>query len=369
MPGSQSNLEQVYAKEESAYGTIATPVAADAFHVVVPGPRLMPDQAMIRGTEKTGVRSQPKPAACGGAITATCDIPMYVEPSGTAGIKPDGACLYKNLMGAENIISTTVASAASGSSITLTSATGVKKGSILGIGNEMRPIASLAGAVATMVVPFTSTPAAAAAVKAVNYELADPVPSSISVFSYIQQLPLASLGTVFNQGVFSFVDEGILHVLLNGLGKDVVTTPIPAQPTPVYTGTMLTKFCGAAFLDGVSAALLDMTCTINNGDVPRDIEIGAKSTSGISRGVRNVNDTFLVYLTDVNKVFYQAAKDRVNQSLFIQIGDVAGKMFSIWLPQRILNVPEIDKSKPEVQMPFTAVAWGNSNEEMVIAFG
>src|SRR4029434_8087771 len=369
MAYSQSNLEQVFAKEESAYGTIATPIAADAFHVVTPGPALKPDQAMIRGTEKTGSRSMPKPATCGGAIAATCDIPMYVEPSGTPGVKPDGACLYKNLMGAENVISTTVASAASGSNITLTSATGIKKGSIRVIGKEMRPIASLAGAVATMGVPFSSTPAAAAAVKAVNYELAGPVPSSISVFSYIQQRPHCACGAVLHQVVFSFVDEGILPVLLNGFGKDVVTTPIPAQPTPIYTGTMLTKFCGKAFLEGVAAQLLDMTCTINNGDVPRDIEIGSLSTSGISRGVRQVSDTFVVYLTDITKAFYQSAKDRVNQSLFIQIGDVAGKMFSIWLPQRILNVPAMEKTKPEVQMQFSTVAWGTADEEMVIAFG
>jgi hypothetical protein len=44
-------------------------------------------------------------------------------------------------------------------------------------------------------------------------------------------------------------------------------------------------------------------------------------------------------------------------------------MFSIWLPQRILNVPDIDKTKPEVQMPFSTVAWGTADEEMVIAFG
>src|SRR5262245_31704622 len=201
-----SRSEHVYVAEETTFGTMKVPVATDALKVANPGPALKGAQAVIRANEKTGSRSQSPPLPCG-SISGTAGLDIYVEPSGTAGTPPDGKAAYKNLMGAEEVVNTTVSSAASASSITLASATGIHAGSILGIGAEARPIQSLAGAVATMAIPFSTTPAGGATVKAVNYVLKDALPSSLSVFSYISDLPHVSLGTVFNQGVFSFQEE------------------------------------------------------------------------------------------------------------------------------------------------------------------
>jgi hypothetical protein len=362
-----SRSEHVYAAEETTFGTLKVPIATDAVKVVNPGPALKGTQAVIRGNEKTGSRSQSPPLRCG-SIAGTCDLAFYVEPSGTAGTAPDGKAVYKNLMGAEEIVNTTVTSAVSGSNITLASATGIHAGSILGIGAEMRPVASLAGNVATMAVPFSTTPAGASTVKAVNYVLKDPVASSLSVFSYISDLPLVSLGTVFNQGTFSFQDE-LAHLALGGLGTDVTDQGIPAEPTPVYTGTPIAKGCGKAFLNGVASDLLDFTSTINNGDEARQIPVGKTVTSGISRGLRVISLTFIVYLDSVTKNLFGIAKNRTSQTVFIQVGDVAGKIFSLWFPQIILQTPDVDKTPPEVQMSFTGDAWGYTNEEMVIAFG
>src|SRR4030095_1147666 len=255
-----SRSEHVYAAEETTFGTLKVPIATDAVKVVNPGPALKGTQAVIRGNEKTGSRSQSPPLRCG-SIAGTCDLAFYVEPSGTAGTAPDGKAVYKHFMGGEEIVNNTVTSAVSVSNITLASATGIHAGSILGIGDEMRPVASLAGNVATMAVPFSTTPAGASTVKAVNYVLKDPVASSLSVFSYISDLPLVSLGTVFNQGTFSFQDE-LAHLALGGLGTDVTDQGIPAEPTPVYTGTPIAKGCGKAFLNGVASDLLDFTSTI-----------------------------------------------------------------------------------------------------------
>lgn len=362
-----SRSEHVYAAEETTFGTLKIPVATDAVKVVNPGPTLKGNQAVIRGNEKTGSRSQAPPLPCG-SIAGTADLNIYVEPSGTAGTAPDGKAVYKNLMGAEEIVNTTVTSAASGSSITLASASGVHAGTILGIGTEMRPVASLAGNVATMGAPFTATPSGGALVKGVNYVLKDPVPSSLSVFSYITDLPHVSLGTVFNQGTFSFQDE-LAHLALTGIGTDVIDQTIPAEPTPIYTGTPIAKGCGKAFLNGVASDLLDFTATINNGDEARQIPVGKTVASGISRGLRVISLTFVVYLDSVTKNLFGIAKNRTNQTVFLQIGDVAGKMFSLWFPQIILQTPDIDKTPPEVQMSFTGDAWGYVNEEMVIAFG
>ena len=91
-------------------------------------------------------------------------------------------------------------------------------------------------------------------------------------------------------------------------------------------------------------------------------------TTGISRGTRVVSAGFTVYLTDTSKDYYQIAKDRTSVAIVITIGDVVGKLFTISLPQMTLNTPDIDKTNPEIQMVFTAEAWGYANEEMVIKF-
>jgi len=362
-----SRSEHVYVAEETTFGTMIPPIGTNALKVVNPGPALKGTQAVIRGNEKTGSRSQSPPLRCG-SIAGTCGLSIYVEPSGTAGTTPDADVIYKNLMGAEEIVNTTVSSAASASSITLASATGVHAGSILGIGAEMRPVQSLAGAVATMAIPFGTTPAGGATVKAVNYVLKDPVASSLSIFSYITDLPLVSVGTVFNEGVFSFQDE-LAHLALTGIGTDVTDQGIPAEPTPVYTGTPIAKGCGKAFLNGTASDLLDFTATITNGDEARQIPVGKTVTSGISRGLRVVSLTFVVYLDSVTKNLFGIAKNRTSQTVFLQIGDTAGKNFSLWFPQIILQTPDMDKAPPEVQMSFVGDAWGYTNEEMTIAFG
>ena len=174
---SQSQVEHVYATQEVTYGTPVAAVAADAFKVINPGPAMKPEQAVIRGNEKTASRSQSPSLPCA-SIVSTIAVPVYVEPSGTAGTPPDANLLYKNLMGAE----------------------------VISAGE-------------------------------VRYELRDPVPSTLSVFSYIQQLPQVSVGSVFNQGVFSFTDQ-LLQCVFSGIGMDVLVTGLPAEPAPplVYSG-------------------------------------------------------------------------------------------------------------------------------------
>src|SRR5262245_18668111 len=144
-----SRSEHVYVAEETTFGTLKIPVATDALKVANPGPALKGAQAVIRANEKTGSGSQSQPLACG-RISGPAGLKVYVEPSGTPGTPPDGKAAYKNLMGAEEVVNTTVTSAASPSSVTLASASGIHAGSILGIGADARPVASLAGNVATM---------------------------------------------------------------------------------------------------------------------------------------------------------------------------------------------------------------------------
>ena len=128
--------------EEVTYGTPVAAVAADAFKVINPGPAMKPEQAVIRGNEKTASRSQSPSLPCA-SIVSTIAVPVYVEPSGTPGTPPDANLLYKNLMGAE----------------------------VISAGE-------------------------------VRYELRDPVPSTLSVFSYIQQLPQVSSGRYSTRASF-----------------------------------------------------------------------------------------------------------------------------------------------------------------------
>ena len=186
-----------------------------------------------------------------------------------------------------------------------------------------------------------------------------PVPRSLSVYSFIQELPQVAVGTVLNQGTFNFVDEVLQSRTRRNRDRR------PRDRTSCRADSSLFRISSSERMrkvrsseDRPTVPLLDFTMTIDNGDEARQIPIGSQTTTGISRGLRVINDTYTVYLTDVTKSVLRSRRNRTSQPIFIQIGDVAGKLFSIYLPQRTLNTPDIDKTPPEIQMEFTGEAYG-----------
>jgi hypothetical protein len=365
-------LERFFAVPETAYGTEVTnrPDSDDAFAAI--GMDIKRVQAYLERRDKIGSRTRPQVVA-GGDVRVDVDIQGYLIPSGTPATPPDTDELLKNLMGSKTVINTTAVTGSTKHVVKVASATGIAKGTILGITTsgvtELRPVASVAGTDVTMAVDFTADPAADDPVKAVNYALADAAASSLCLYSYITNIPLVAKGVLLGKGTFNFQDQ-ILAMRLTGIGCDDGTPAVGTAPTPNLSGIPVSRSFGAVFLGSTQTELLDFSIEIDNSDLLRDIPIGSQITSGISRGLRKVTDSFRVYVTDSYNAFYQTAKARTPQSLFIQIGSVAGSVVGFWLPTRILQIPDIDKSKPEVQFAFASnYAYGTGNDELTIALG
>ena len=141
-------------------------------------------------------------------------------------------------------------------------------------------------------------------------------------------------------------------------------------PTPAFTGLPISRSFGACYLAGSSAPIVDMSVDFDNGDQPRDIQIGSQNISGVSRGDRRITDSFTVYLTDSTNAFYTTAKNRTPHSLFVQIGNTSGYLVGLWLPTRILQIPDIDKGKEEIQLTFnTNPAYGTGTDEFYLGLG
>ena len=366
-----TRTEKCFLVEESTYATevAAHPVGAEAMPII--NLVIKPAQAMLIRRDKLGTRTMPRPIA-GGNINLAVDVESYLIPSGTPAGAPMADLLLKNLMGVKVIIDAVTDSGCSAGTIILTTApTGLVAGMMLAIGTEIRPISTWTSATKTavMAVPFTSGPSGGTAVKAVNNSLADAAANSIALYSYKTTLSQGALGCVFDKGVFSFVDE-LLHMKLTGVGSNETTSPAVSVPTPAFVGLPISRSFGACYLGAVSAQLIDMTLDVSNGDQPRDIPIGSQVITGVSRGDRKITDTFRVYLTDTYNAFYALAKARTPQSLFVQIGNTAGYLAGFWLPNRILQVPDIDKGKEEIQLPFSSnPAFGVGADELFIGLG
>lgn len=360
--------EKVFLVEESTYGAEvgARPVGADALPII--NMVIKPAQTMLLRKDKRGTRTMPQPIA-GGNISLSVDLEAYVIPSGTVNTAPMCASLLKNLLGGTPYtISTTVAAGTTASIVNVASATNIAAGTILAWGTEMRPVASVNTLAVTMAAPFTTIPTTGHAIKGIQYPLADDAATSLAVYSYKTNLDQVALGCLFGRCGISFVDE-MLHMRLSGIGKLESVAPVVSVPVPAFVGLPIARSFGAVYAGGVSAQLVDFSMDIDNGDMAREYPIGSQYTLGVSRGDRRVTDSFRVYLTDTYNAWYALAKARTPQSIFVQIGNVAGYMVGIYLPNRILQIPDIDKSKEESLLDFKSdPAYGVGSDEVYIAF-
>lgn len=362
--------EKIYVVEETDYATevLNKPDTNNAIPVI--NAVIKPAQTMLARKDKLGVRTMPQPIA-GGNISMGVDIEAYVIPNGTVATVPMCHMLLKNLLGSTATINTTWSSG-NATTFVVADITGIAAGTILSWENEMRPVLSVVvnTRTVTLAIAFSSTPSGSDPITGVTYKLADTAANSLAVYSYKTNLAQVALGCLFNRCGFSFVDE-MLHMRISGIGQQESVAPaVTSAPTPTFTGLPVARSFGAVYVAGAAAQLVDFSVDVDNGDVPREVPIGSQLTLGISRGDRRVTDNFRVYLTDSFNAFYATAKARTPQSIFVQIGNVSGKMVGFYIPNRILQIPDIDKSKEEALLDFKSnPAYGTGSDEFYMAIG
>jgi hypothetical protein len=101
-------------------------------------------------------------------------------------------------------------------------------------------------------------------------------------------------------------------------------------------------------------------------------EFGADLPSAISPGLRLVTLDFTLYQQDdaATKALYQAARQKSPISVMIQLGQLQGQLFGIYMTGVIPEVPQFDDSDRRQQWQFQSCrAQGGIDDEIFLAFG
>lgn len=335
-------------KLETTYATDPTLAAADIMEFLkgsaFPGYKPdVKDRKTIRNTfsKRAGVR--------GAELNTEGSIQIELHGSGTGGTAPESDPLWECALGVKTSKtgSTTVASATSSTSFTLTSATNFAIGDaiyvVISSVNEVTWITNLAGAVVTCSPALSVTPSASAVVKnlGVHYSLSTAELKSFWASYWMgdavrYDYPGCKVGKLS----FNFATGEIIEPKFDFNAKNTIAPVTQAyglgaasyDTTDPLVATLMKFRVGGTTFD-VSAATLEIDNTM--------FKRQAITTSGISKVIRTgraVSGSFsLLY---ENKTIDDVFRADTRSELVIVAGTAVGNMFAVRLPKiRYKEVP------------------------------
>jgi hypothetical protein len=286
------------------------------------------------------------------------------------------------------------ATAGAGSSVNtvvFSSSHGLVKGQAFGFNGEIRFVETVSNSTTVIVnAPLSTAPTSGEALTgAVTYFPADELPST-SVFDYWD--PSTVVSRILNGASvdrFRVKVNADYHELgFVGEAQDVLDTvsflpdqgglaSFPAEPTGAETTlTPIPGNLGQAWL-GTPAASRFFSVTSATVEVDNDIdlrtrEFGSTTPLCAAAGLRRVTADVDLYETDdeATRSLYAAARNESTIQVMFQLGEAAGSLIGVYLPQVVPQVPEFDDGRRILQWRFRdSRAQGSSNDEMVVAFG
>jgi len=374
-------LEQAYVKEESGYGTLATPGATDAFR----HQELSLDKKLNRepSPEKRGTpdRAQSLPRA---SDTNWELGSAYWEPSGTLGTQSYLSPFLKNGFGTRTApaLATTVNGTPSptATGCTLIADTGLAVGDLIvftvasGARREITRIKTKAGLAITYDALSAAPDTPGAAVSGVNYKLASTHGTSLSIFKYHTAggFKEAVSGAIVTGMTFLFDGSKEVGVKLRGPGKNRITgASVPAIPGAFTTvGSPASGLVGNFYVDGAAFLVLRAEVTVESNSQIRRGEIG---TAGLGTGVidhadfRNVTVSVSFYLEDTNLL---TKADAITTAVLrLLVGDANGAMVGVVLPRVEFEIPALPASggPKVVTIEGTAYSPGSGNDQAYAA--
>lgn len=391
-----------YAVVESTFGTIPAVAGTDWVKHIQASMRR--SQEYLVPEHVLGYRTQP-PAVPGGNVQGEFRFRGYVIPSGTGTTRPQAFPFFKSAFGEENgpLTSVTVAATPVPTATVFTvtgTITGLRAGMMVSVGNEIRPIDSVAGQVITLKIALPAAPAAATAVFGINYAPKSYPPVSLSLLRYHLAseatwaqatslfLAQASAGGVINDlrlnlgaRLYEFEASGLAQDIKDstgGVGDPAWSTVIQNEPaTPSSLGSPLSRAFGSVYLDVptvgtfVASKILDFAFRLGNQAELQDRPIGSQLADGVSLDRRIVQLDLTVYLTEALQALYKDAKARTVHGVFIQLGNTSQKLAGLWLPNAVFDLPEFDEGRRELQLRYNNVTvFGSAgDDEAFFAFG
>jgi hypothetical protein len=382
-----SNANRFYVAVESAYGQAASISPANRF----PAIRLQAQQVLESGRrqDKTGTRTfqgTPKTSRRRTAFEARTYLTSW---SGSG--EPSYGPLFRAALGAAPSLSTglQVASAQSNSQIQTAAAHGLSLGSGVSFGGEIRFVTSVPDA-STFVLnaPFSNTPQAGASLSpAITYSLATALPS-LSLYDYwdpstaVSRMIIGAAADMFQMSI-----DGDYHeFLFSGPACDLLDSSsfvagaaglssFPDEPTlATFDYAIVPGHLGQAWLGSAPDQFFTLTeATIelkNNIDV-RNQEFGSSYPRAIAPGLREVASSFMLFAQDDAQTIalYAAAKQRTPVAAMLQLGQQAGQLMAVYLPNVTPEIPNYNDAESRLQWAFkNNFAQGVAEDEIYIAF-
>lgn len=384
-----SNANRFYTALEASYGNVGSITGSNR----IPALKLAVKQQLevANRKDKTGSRTFTG-LPVGGRRRTSFDLETYMTSWQKSAAGPAYGPLFQAALGRAPLqfAGGTVASCTADGRLAFAAPHGLAAGQAIASDTEIRFVEAIADETTVVLnVPFTSPPAAGAALSgAVTYLPSSELPS-VSVFDYwspaaaVQRIlcgaAVDQMDIVVNGDYHEFHFSGVAQDLLDSSsfsGQVASLESFPAEPAlggfdySIVPGNM-----GQAWL-GVEPSqfftITNASVVLKNNLDTRSKEFGSNLPRAIAPGQRSVTACFDLYSqTDTaTAALYQAARQQSPITVMFQLGQVAGQMAGVYLKSVIPEVPEFNDSKNHQQWQFRpSHAQGTLDDEIAVAFG
>lgn len=376
------NLEQAYAKVESAYAA-----SAASGGEALAGSDAIRHEELSLSSKKNREESNQK----SGTPDVTTSLPrkqtsswnlgrILWEPSGTVGTPGNQAKFLKAGFGAQtapNLV-TTVASGASATGATLTSGTGLAVGDCvvvtLATGREITRLKTVAGAAVTWDALSGAPAIGAAVVSGVNYKLASNITESLSIYKFYNagNAKQAVFGAVVEQTVFTIDEKEVVLQFQGPAGRYADSSSgggtIQAKPgTHVTVGAPASGLIGSMQVDTAAFGVISLQVTKNNNIELKNKNAFEPWATGIAgrANKRKIGVKVTAYFEDLNLL--GKANSVTRAVIRCLVGDTNGSMVGLVMPSVEFEIPDVGGEVGPKVLTFDGTAYATAGNDQLFA--
>jgi len=384
-----SNANRFYTVLESAYGQVGQVAAENRIPALKLGVKQQLEVTDRR--DKTGSRTFVG-IPSGGRRRTTFDLRTYLTSWDKANAAPGYAPLFHAALGGnpQTFGGAAAGAGSQGNSLVFAGAHGLASGQAVTYAGEIRFVRAIVnGTTVQLNAPFSSTPAAGAALGGtLSLAPATELPS-VSIFDYWSPSSAVQrilCGAAVNRmeikvnGDFHEVDfSGVAQELADSSSFAADIGGLQSFPQEPAQGrfdySLVPGHMGQAWLGSSPEQCLTLTSgsvVVDNDLDTRSKEFGSNLARAISPGRRTVTAAFELYSQDdaATASLYQAARQQSPIEVMLQLGEIEGQLLGVYLKSVVPEVPEFDDSDRRLQWKFRqSRAQGTTDDEVAVAFG
>jgi len=384
-----SNANRFYTVLESAYGQVGQVAAENRIPALKLGVKQQLEVTDRR--DKTGSRTFVG-IPSGGRRRTTFDLRTYLTSWNKENAAPGYAPLFHAALGGnpQAFSGAAAGTGSQGNSLVFAGAHSLASGQAVTYAGEIRFVRAIVnGTTVQLNAPFSSTPAAGAALgSTLALAPATELPS-VSIFDYWS--PSSAVQRIICGAAVNRMEikvNGDFHeVAFSGAAQELADSSsfaadigglvsFPQEPAlEAFDYSLVPGHMGQAWLGSSPERFFTLTSgsvVIDNDLDTRSKEFGSNLARAISPGRRTVTATFELYSQDdaATGSLYQAARQQSPIEVMLQLGEVEGQLLGVYLKSVVPEVPEFDDSDRRLQWRFRqSRAQGTTDDEIALAFG